>query len=127
MRATLNSVLVAGALLGAAAMADESALLETGKKQFLRCAACHSLSADAPALFGPHLEGIVDRRAGTVAGYAYTDPSIRDQTFVWDEAYFDEWLEHPQAKYPTMCLAFRGLPDPEVRKALIAYLKTTGS
>jgi len=126
MRPGLIAMAVAGSLLGATALAEEPALLETGRKQFLRCAACHSLSADAPARFGPHLEGIVDRRAGTVAGYDYTDPSIRDQTFVWDETYFDEWLQTPQARYPTMCLAFRGLPDPDIRKALIAYLKNPG-
>jgi len=122
-RAKSASAVLAGLLLGTAAMADDAALAEAGKKQFIRCAACHSLSASAPPMFGPHLEGIVGRTAGTVEGYVYTDPSIRDQTFVWDEAYFDEWLENPQDKYPTMCLAFRGLSDPAIRKAFIAYLK----
>jgi cytochrome c len=110
-------------LAWAAADANEVALAEAGKKQFVRCSGCHALSADAPAMFGPHLEGIVDRRAGSVEGYAYTEPSLRDQTFVWDEAYFDEWLENPQAHYPGMCMPYTGLSNPEIRKALIAYLK----
>ena len=78
-------------------------------------------------MFGPHLEGIVDRRAGTVDGYAYTEPTLRDQSFVWDEVYLDEWLERPREKYPTMCLAFPGFADPEVRRAVIAHLRNPGS
>ena len=110
-------------LLGSTATANEASLAEAGKKQFIRCVACHSLSAAAPPMFGPHLEGIVDRRAGTVSGHAYTEPTLRDQSFVWDEVYLDEWLERPQEKYPTMCLAFSGLANPETRRAVIAYLR----
>ncbi len=104
-------------------MADESALAKAGKRQFIRCSGCHSLSATAPPMFGPHLEGIVGRRAGSVEGFEYTEPTLREQSFVWDEAYFDEWLADPRAKYPGMCLAFHGLSSPEMRQALIAFLK----
>jgi len=122
-RNTWLAIAFAGLLLDSTATADEASLAEAGKKQFIRCVGCHSLSAAAPPMFGPHLEGIVDRRAGTVSGYAYSEPTLRDQSFVWDELYFDEWLERPQEKYPTMCLAFSGLADPEARKAFIAFLR----
>lgn len=121
-RKLLTAALVS-LLLGSAAAANEAALAEAGSKHFIRCSACHSLNAAAPPMFGPHLEGIVDRRAGTVSGYAYTEPTLRDQSFVWDEAYLDEWLEHPRNEYPTMCLAFPGFADPEVRRAVIAFLR----
>jgi len=127
--ARLVLAVVTGCLPGTAALASapslaaDPALADAGKKHFIRCAACHSVSASAPPMFGPHLEGIVDRRAGSIEGYVYSEPSIQAQTFVWDEAYFDEWLERPHDKYPTMCLAFAGLANPEARKALIAYLK----
>lgn len=123
----LLAAAILGTLLGPMAIADESALAEAGKRQFVRCSGCHSLSATAPPMFGPHLEGIVDRKAGTVEGFTYTEESLRNQTFVWDEAYFDEWLKDPQAHYPGMCMAFMGLANPEARKALIAFLKQPGS
>jgi cytochrome c len=122
-RNTTLAMALMGCLLGAAATANEASLAEAGKKHFIRCVACHSLSAAAPPTFGPHLEGIVDRRAGTVSGHTYSDPKLREQSFVWDEVYLDEWLERPQEEYPTMCLAFSGLADPEARRAVIAYLR----
>lgn len=117
------AIVLATALAARPAPAGESGLAEAGKRQWVRCSGCHSLSADAPPMFGPHLEDIVGRRAGTVAGYEYTDPRLRAQEFIWDEEYFDEWLTDPRAKYPEMCLAFHGLMDRETRQALIAFLK----
>ena len=128
MKASINAacavVLLAGALVATAVpAAGEPGLAEAGKRQWVRCSACHSLSADAPPMFGPHLEGIVGRTAGTVEGYEYTDPRLRAQEFTWDEEYFDEWLTDPRARYPEMCLAFHGLMDADTRRALIAFLK----
>mgnify|MGYP002620786861 CR=1 FL=1 len=116
-------VMLALALAARPAAAEDPGLAEAGKRQWVRCSGCHSLSADAPPMFGPHLEGIVGRTAGTVEGYEYTDPRLRAREFTWDEAYFDEWLADPRAKYPEMCLAFHGLMNPETRRALIAFLK----
>ncbi len=122
-RVGLALAVIASGLSGSPLLADDRSLAEAGKRHFIRCAACHSLSAEAPAMFGPHLERIVGRTAGTVEGYDYTDPELRGQTFVWDDAYFAEWLEHPQEKYPEMCLPFRGFANPDIREALLAYLK----
>ncbi len=107
------------------AAAGDDAAAEAGKKQFIRCVACHSMSAEEPAKpnFGPHLEGIVGRRAAAVAGYGYSD-ALRAQTFVWDEEQLDRWLQQPQADVPGLCMPFKGLVRPEDRKALIEYLKS---
>ena len=127
-RKGLLAVIMAAVVFATAAGADEpteeeAALIETGKRQWIRCSGCHSLSADAPPMFGPHLEGIVGRVAGSVEGFEYTEPTLIERSFVWNEAYFDEWLTDPRAEYPHMCLAFHGLSNPETRKALIAFLK----
>jgi cytochrome c len=114
--------LLAPAMLASGAVASESGLVEAGKKQFRRCAACHTVSAAARPALGPHLEGIVGRTAGSVEGFEYSE-LLRDQSFVWDEARLDEWLEHPAEVMPGMCQAFMGLRKPEDRAALIAFLK----
>ncbi len=102
--------------------AEDSALRSAGKQEFIRCAGCHALSATAEAKLGPHLEGIVGRRAAAVEGFSYSE-ALRAEDVVWTEATLDRWLENPRMVAPGMCISFAGLPDPYVRKALIAYLK----
>ncbi|AOF99695.1 cytochrome c-2 domain protein [Blastomonas sp. RAC04] len=103
----------------AAPAASEAA---QGKRLFLRCSACHAVTASAPAKVGPHLQGIVGRKAGAVKGFGYS-PAMRSSAAVWNEATLDAWLQRPQAVVPGTSMAFAGLSKPADRKALIAYLK----
>ena len=96
--------------------------MEAGRKLFIRCVACHSMSATARPMTGPHLEGIVGRPAASLPDFTYSE-MMRAQDFVWDEARLDAFLESPHKLNPGMCLTFMGLPKPEDRAALIAYLK----
>lgn len=106
----------------ASGAAEDSALISAGKQEFIRCAGCHALSATAEAKMGPHLAGIVGRRAAAVDGFPYSE-ALRAEELIWTEATLDQWLENPRTVAPGMCISFLGLPDPYVRKALIAYLK----
>ena len=103
----------------------EAAAAQKGRKHFIRCAACHAMSATARPMTGPHLEAIVGRRVAAVPDFAYSN-DLRGQEFIWDEARLDAFLEAPQAHHPGMCLTFHGLARPEDRTALIAYLKNPG-
>lgn len=93
-----------------------------GKLIFLRCAACHAVSASAPKKVGPHLEGVVGRASGSVAGFNYS-PAMRKAALKWDEATLDKWLTRPAGLVPGTAMVFAGLPSAEDRKAVIAYLK----
>jgi cytochrome c len=42
--------------------------------------------------------------------------------FVWTEAVLDRWLTDPNTVVPGTSMAFGGLPKPEDRAAIIAYL-----
>ncbi|MGQ5701663.1 c-type cytochrome [Sandaracinobacteroides sp. A072] len=101
----------------------ESALIDAGKRHFIRCVACHTMKADAPPMTGPHLEGIVGRRVASVEGFAYTE-QLRALDFNWTEEQLDQWLEKPHDLVPGMCMPFMGLRKPEDRKAFIAWLKS---
>ncbi|GLT02372.1 hypothetical protein GCM10007897_37790 [Sphingobium jiangsuense] len=118
--------MAAAALFGAAflspATAEPPTPAEAGRKLFIRCVACHAVSADAPPRTGPHLAGIVGRKVASLPDFAYSD-AMRAQSHIWDETQLDRWLQQPQAEIPGLCLPFRGFPKPEDRKALIAYLK----
>ena len=114
------------------ATADESneerqRLVAQGRGQYLRCKSCHALDAAAPPPFGgalgPHLQDIVGRKVASVEGFEYTE-ELQALDLVWDEETLDQWLERPHEMVPAMCEPFMGVPNPEHRRALIAYLKT---
>jgi len=107
----------------AAEPADEAALVASGKKQFMRCSACHTMQAGGSSELGPHLEGIVGREVAALSDFAYTE-ELREEQFIWDEARLDQWLERPDEMAPPgMCRPFRGLRSEAARRALIAYMK----
>jgi len=119
---------IAALMLGSAGMtgerpAGERSAEEAGKKLFIRCVACHSLSAeDGRILAGPHLDGIVGRKVASVEGFKYSD-AMRALSITWDEAELDRLLMKPQSIIPGLCMPFMGLAKAEDRAALIAFLK----
>lgn len=102
---------------------SQPTLAEAGRKHFIRCVACHTTSATARQSTGPHLEGIVGRKAAALPDFAYTD-ALKGKDFIWDEARLDAFLKDPRTAHPGMCLTFHGLPKAEDRVALIAYLRS---
>lgn len=122
----LVAALAAASSLPPAALAGHEAQVTAGAKIFsFRCAACHTMSADdtSTAAFGPHLEGIVGRQAGSVEGYDYEFDLMREQAFVWDKERLEAWLEKPQEMVPGMCLPYFGLRRESDRAALITYMQ----
>jgi cytochrome c len=93
-----------------------------GKRLFATCAACHSTSAASPPRMGPHLQGVVGRKAASVAGFRYS-PALAKANIVWTEAKLDAWLTRPQALVPGSAMPYAGMADPADRKAVIAYLR----
>ena len=73
-------------------------------------------------MFGPHLQGIVGRRAAALTGFDYSS-ALRAEQVIWDEQLLDAWLANPDLVAPDMCMPFTGMQDAEKRKALIEYLK----
>jgi cytochrome c len=104
-------------------LSASAADLEHGKRVFRSCASCHAIETDRNA-FGPHLKGVVGRKAGSVPGYNYS-PAMRaagESGLVWDEQALAEFLADPQEKVPGNKMRFWGLWKSESGD-LIAYLK----
>ena len=94
-----------------------------GEKLFTKCKACHN--PDAPKhKVGPHLVGIVGRKAASAAGYTKYSKALKESGIVWDEANLDKWLTNPKGMYPGTKMIYPGLKKAEDRKAIIEYLKT---
>ena len=113
-----------GAVSAAAASPSPEAVPEAGARPaaFAQCAACHAVEAGKNGV-GPTLFGVVGRKAGTVAGYAYSDAN-KNSGATWDEATLDSYLTAPMKNMPGTKMAFAGIADAAKRAEVIAYLKT---
>lgn len=92
-----------------------------GQQIFARCSACHVVGQTGGKM-GPALNGVVDRKAGTVAGYAYS-PAMKNSGLTWDAATLARFLEAPSKTVPGTKMFFPGLASPQDRADVTAYLK----
>ena len=68
-----------------------------GKAAFAKCAICHQVGPGAATLVGPELNGIVGRKAGSVADYPYSAgmKKLAGEGFTWTEENLDKWIADP--------------------------------
>jgi cytochrome c len=112
----------AAALGSGAALAEGDA--EAGKKVFKKCKTCHTFDPGKKKI-GPHLKGVVGRKAGSVEGYKYSK-AMAGADITWDEANLDKFLTKPKAFVKKTKMSFRGLSKESQRADVIAYLKAQG-
>ena len=93
-----------------------------GEKVFGVCKACHQIGETAKNNVGPALNGLIGRKAGSVAGYSYTAAN-KDSGITWDEATFREYIKNPKAKIPGTKMIYAGLKDEQKTSDLVAFLK----
>ncbi len=93
----------------------------SGKNDFAACAACHSTTGSDGV--GPHLNGVVGRKAGSVSGFNYSR-AMQQANIVWNDQTLDAYLADPQKAMPGNHMPFSGLQDPTQRADVIAYLKS---
>ncbi|AZO11798.1 MULTISPECIES: cytochrome c family protein [unclassified Mesorhizobium] len=109
---------------GLAAHAGGDAAL--GKKVFNRCIACHEAATDRDRV-GPHLMGVVGRKAGSAESFAsHYSQAMKEAGaagLVWDEANLAEYLKAPKQKVPGNKMGFSGLTSDEDIANVIAYLE----
>jgi cytochrome c len=116
------AMLAAVLVMGTAVSAHAEIAGEKLYKQ--QCAACHAVKPDAPMGMGPTLHGILGKEAGKVAGFPYSEEfkaGLAGKS--WTPELLDKWLEQPQKVAKGTYMMYQQ-PDPEVRKAIIEYLKT---
>ncbi len=116
------------ALAFTAALGSGAALAEgdaaAGEKVFKKCKVCHTFDPGKKKI-GPHLKGVVGRKAGTVEGYKYSK-AMAAADIVWDEANLDKYLTKPKKFLKGTKMSFAGLKKEAQRADLIAYLKAQG-
>lgn len=135
MNKTKSLGLLAGAAfaLGVAVAAGTSAFAQSSAVQspagdpvrghtvYARCIACHDLNTGVTRL-GPSLKGVMGRKAGGVADFAYS-AAMKGSGVTWDAASLDAFLKAPAGFMKGSRMAFAGLPDAQDRADVIAYLQ----
>lgn len=95
-----------------------------GKAVFAQCAACHSIEA-GKNMIGPSLAGVIGRKAGSIAGFAYSEAN-KGSGITWTKEKLFQYLEKPQRVVPGTKMTFPGLAAAQDRADVIAYLATGG-
>ena len=109
-------------LLAAIGAAD----LAEGEKAFKQCAACHTVVQGGPNKIGPNLWGIVGSSFGHKEDFNYSDvfKEAKAAGRVWTFAELDAYLANPKAFLPGNKMTYVGVKKPDLRAALLAFLRT---
>lgn len=121
-----------GVLLGAATLvllgaAQSSAQdVAAGEKLFARCKACHAVGEGAKNKVGPHLNGVVGRKAGGLEEFKYSGAMTEagEGGLTWNEETLAAYLADPRGFVKGNRMAFAGIKKEEDLANVIAYLKT---
>ncbi|MFM9942378.1 MAG: c-type cytochrome [Hyphomicrobiaceae bacterium] len=93
-----------------------------GARVFRACVACHATGPDDGHRAGPTLHGIMGRRIGTAAGYAYSD-ALRSMDIIWTPETVARLFEiGPAAMTPGTKMPEQRVTDPADRRALVEWL-----
>ena len=92
------------------------------------CGVCHiaqrdAAPADLATRLGPNLWGVVDRKAGTYKGFAYSY-AMRSSGIIWTADQLRTYLAAPQKTVPNVRMSFAGLKNPQDIEDVVAYLST---
>lgn len=112
------------ALLLCAPLSALAADLARGARLFgSRCASCHSVGPSARAGFGPHLNGVFGRRAGSTPDFRYS-PAMAKSGVVWNDKTLAAFLDDPDEVVPGTKMRFWGMSNASQVADLLAYLRS---
>lgn len=96
---------------------------EAGGKLFKRvCGGCHQVGESARAFFGPQLNNVIGRVAGSTTDYQYSD-AMKSSGIVWTRETLAAYIEDPKAVVSGTRMIFWGISDREKIDDLLAYLQ----
>ncbi len=90
-----------------------------------QCGACHTVKKDDGPRAGPPLFGVIGRKAGSAAGFEYSD-ALRGAGFAWDAGHLERWLANSNEFLPGSYMNYRQ-EDGSVRKSIVNFLEASAT
>ena len=96
---------------------------------FKQCQACHAVGTGAANGVGPHLNGLVERPAGALEDYAYSQAfaPVAETGEPWSAEELDAFLLAPLEMYPGTKMGFLGMKDDAERAVMVDWLLKIGT
>lgn len=120
-RVKLLALALIGATSAAMAQGPVAGDPKAGEIVFQKCAQCHRIGPDATNFYGPELNGLVGRKAGSAPGYHYSKANLASGK-IWDAATLSAYLRQPQHEVPDTYMTFAGLKNERDIANVIAFL-----
>jgi cytochrome c len=117
----VKKLIVAALVIAGSPVSSMGQDAQKGAAVFNVCLACHTIGPGAQNKIGPELNGLDDRKAGTVPSFDYSDAN-KDSGIIWNEATFEEYIKNPQVKIPGTKMIFPGIKNEQQVKDLWAYM-----
>lgn len=117
----MRRVLVAVAWIVVSAGGASAQDVAKGETSFHKCLPCHSIGPGAENKIGPDLNGLDGRKAGTQAGFEYSDAN-KNSGITWNEAKFKEYIKDPRGVVPGTKMIFAGIKNDQEINDLWAYV-----
>jgi cytochrome c len=108
-------------------LTSQNADVTSGQQLFNNiCRMCHS-TKEGDNRLGPHMRGIIGRKAGSLPDYAYSS-AMKGANFVWDEETLERFIANPDETVPGNSMKpYNGLASADSRLKLIAFFKSLAS
>jgi cytochrome c len=100
-----------------------AANVAAGEQIATRCVQCHTWNKGGPNKIGPNLFGIIGRARAGHAGFAYS-PAMQKKGGAWSYEDLFRYIHQPAKFIPGNKMAFAGVPKPQDRINLIAFMRT---
>ena len=95
--------------------------IDSGKKIFKKCVACHSIVKSGKNKIGPALYNVVGRKVGGITNYKYSKAFMAYEK-KWTFSELNGFLTKPSKWIKGTKMAYAGLKKEEDRASIIKYL-----
>ncbi|MEM8513561.1 cytochrome c [Massilia sp. MP_M2] len=126
MRALIVGVALLFCQVAEVLAAPTQAQVDAGRRLFARCTNCHEVGPGARNGFGPQLNAVVGRKAGSEPAYAYS-PALKNARFVWNEQNLVAFIRDSEKVVPGNKMRFLSFMSEKQAAEIVAYLRTQGA